>query len=197
MIRWSPIHLDELCTIRKIWVEPSWHRTVTCPFLFLLLHYSIISFLLKFDSFLPNITTTTFQLFSVYQHHYISQYCFPSTTTTLSLFWMFPLPWKLIVRQNMRSDSINISLEETLRSLEYIWTIILWRKCKCFVKENTYSKMPSLRRLKRYLIKKLEDANNNTNNNNSWTYCAELNMRMISCASQLHYFKRNKLNIMH
>ena len=26
-------------------------------------------------------------------------------------------------------------------------------------------------------------------NNNLWTYCAQFNMRMISCALQLHYFK--------
>ena len=31
------------------------------------------------------------------------------------------------------------------------------------------------------------------NNNNLWTYCAQLNMRMISCALQLYYFtKTNK-----
>ena len=34
--------------------------------------------------------------------------------------------------------------------------------------------------------------NNNNNNNNLWTYCVQLNMRMISCALQLHFFTRNK-----
>ena len=29
-------------------------------------------------------------------------------------------------------------------------------------------------------------------NNNMWTYCAQLNMRMISCALQLYYFTRSK-----
>ena len=38
---------------------------------------------------------------------------------------------------------------------------------------------------------------NNNNKNNLWTYCAQLNITMISCALQLHYFKRNKQKIMH
>ena len=32
---------------------------------------------------------------------------------------------------------------------------------------------------------------------NFMNYCAQLNMRMISCALQLHYFTRNKQKIMH
>ena len=38
---------------------------------------------------------------------------------------------------------------------------------------------------------------NNNNNNNLYTYCVQLNMRMISCTLQLHHFTRNKQKIMH
>ena len=51
-------------------------------------------------------------------------------------------------------------------------------------------------------LKKISRYNNNNNNNSNnnnflWTYCAQLNMRMISCALQLRYFTRNKQKIMH